>query len=120
MSEDGLGTATECVLLGRRDSELFEEMLLRLESPSQFVREVACKVLGVLGDRRATPDLLGRLDDRAMLVRRSAAYALYHLKDPHSGPPMCHHYETCPEDINVRVALECALGALGVSYKRHA
>ncbi len=93
-------------------------MLWRLGAPSQFVREVACQILGQLGDLRATPDLLRMLDDPALPVRRAAGFALAALKDPEAGPALRQHYENRGEEINVRMALECAMNAIGMRYRR--
>jgi len=114
----GLGAATERVLRTRRDPELVAEMIRRLRSPSQFVREVACGVLGGLGDRSATPHLLAALDDPALAVRRAAGFGLASLADPACGLAVLRHYQGRAEDINVRMALESALQAVGVEFQR--
>ena len=115
--EQGLGAKIEPVLLKRRDAGLVSEMIARLRSPSQYIREVACSALGELRDRAATPHLLAMLGDEALMVRRAAAFALAALADPESGPAILRHYQTRPEDINVRMGLEAALNALGVPYE---
>lgn len=118
LHDHGLGAATEGLLRTRRDPELAAEMIRRLRSPSQFVREVACGVLGGLGDRSATPHLLAALDDPAMMVRRAAGFGLAFLADPACGPAVLRHYQGRAEDINVRMGLECALQAVGVEFQR--
>jgi HEAT repeat protein len=118
LHDQGLGAATERVLRSRRDPELLPEMIRRLRSPSPFVRVVACGVLGGFGDRSATPHLLAALDDPALMVRRAAGFGLACLRDPASGPAMLRHYEERAEEINVRMALESALQALGVEFQR--
>jgi HEAT repeat protein len=114
----GLGAATERVLLTRRDPELAAEMIRRLRSPSRFVREVACSVLGQLGDRSATPHLIAALDDPDMWVRRAAGFALASLADPACVPAVLQHYERRDEDANVRWALSSAMRAVGVEFQR--
>lgn len=118
LHSEGLGAMTERVLKERRDPDLSDEMLRRLRSLAPFVREVACRVLGGLGDLRATPELLKMLDDPAVMVRRAAGFALATLKDPEAGPALRHHYERRREEINVRMALESAMDALGLRYER--
>lgn len=120
LHDSGLGAATERVFRTRRNPELVPEMILRLRSPSQFVREVACGVLGSMGDPAATPHLLAALDDTALMVRRAAGFGLATLRDPSSGPAVLRHYEGRAEEGNVRMALECALEALGVAFQRRA
>ncbi len=118
--ELGLGAKTEKIIKQRRDPELFDEMIKRLTSSKDFLREVACSVLGELHNLAATPHLLARLDDQNCWVRRTAGFALAELKDPSSGEGILRRYQKYPkEDINVRMALECALDALGVSYIPH-
>jgi HEAT repeat protein len=118
LHDHGLGAEIERVLRIRRDPELVAEMIRRLRSPSQFVREVACGVLGGLGDRSATPHLLAALDDPAMMVRRAAGFGLAFLADPACGPAVLQHYQGRAEDSNVRMALESALQAAGVEFER--
>jgi HEAT repeat protein len=118
LHDHGLGAATEQVLRARRDPELLAEMVRRLRSPSQFVREVACGVIGGLGDRSATPHLVAALDDPALMVRRAAGFGLAFLADPACGPAVLRHYQGRAEDINVRMALESALQAVGVEFQR--
>jgi HEAT repeat protein len=57
-------------------------LFLRLRSPDSFIREMACEVLGSLGDRAATKHLIEMLNDPYLMVRRAAAFALGSLKDP--------------------------------------
>ena len=118
LHDKGLGAKAQRVLRERRDAELVSEMIARLGSSSWFVREVACEVLGELGDRAATPHLLAVLsNDSWRLVRRAAGWALANLADPTSGAAILAHYEERTEDINVLMALELALRALGVAFK---
>lgn len=118
LHDNGFGAATERVLRTRRDPELVVEMIDRLRSPAQFIREVACGVLGRLGDRSATPHLVATLDDPALMVRRAAGFGLAFLADPSCGPAVLRHYEGRDEDANVRMALEAALEAVGVEFQR--
>jgi HEAT repeat protein len=118
LHDHGLGASSERVLRARRDPELLAAMVDRLRSPTQFVREVACGVLGGLGDRSATSYLIASLDDPAMMVRRAAAFGLAFLGDPAGGQALLQRYEGRADDINVRMGLECALQALGVAFER--
>jgi HEAT repeat protein len=118
LHDQGLGAQTERVLRTRRDAELVPEMIRRVRSPAPFIREVACGVLGGSGDTAATPHLLAALDDQALVVRRAAGFGLANLRDPTSGPALLRHYQERNEETNVRMALECALEALGVDFQR--
>jgi HEAT repeat protein len=120
LHDQGLGAETERVLRARRDAELVPEMIRRVRSPARFIREVACGILGGSGDPSATPHLLAALEDPAPRVRRAAGFGLATLCDPASGPAVLRHYHRRPEEINVRMALECALKALGVEFQRRA
>lgn len=120
LHDRGLGAATLRALRARRDPELVPEMIRRVGSPAPFVREVACGVLGGLGDRAATPHLITALDDPAAGVRRAAGFGLASLADPDAGPALLDHYVGRADNINVRMALECALQALGVEFERRA
>ena len=84
LCEQGLGAATLKVLKRRRDEQLPQEMISRLSSANNFIREVACEVLGSLRDPVATSHLLEMLTDPYLMVRRAAAFALGSLKDPAS------------------------------------
>lgn len=118
--ELGLGAKTEKILKQRRDPELMDEMIKRLTSPQDGLREIACTVLGELHNCAATPHLLARLDDPNWWVRRKAGFALAELKDPSSVEGILRRYQKYPkENINVRMALECALDELEVNYSRH-
>ena len=120
IEELGLGAKTEKILKQRRDPELLDEMMKRLTSSKDYLREIACTVLGELHNWAATPHLLARLDDPNWWVRRKAGFALAELKDPSSVEGILRRYQKYPkEDINVRMALECALDELGVNYIRH-
>jgi HEAT repeat protein len=117
LSNEGLGAAAEKVLKQRSDPELVPEMIARLKSPDDFIREVACTVLGEAGDRNATSHLMGMLNDTHMMVRRAAAFALAALKDPASTPELKRQRVLRrSDDINVRFAIECALKELGEEY----
>lgn len=117
LSNEGLGAAVEKVLRRRSDSELVPEMIARLKSPDDFIREAACAVLGEAGDRSAASHLTGMLDDTHMMVRRAAALALAALKDPASIPELKRQRVLRRgDDINVRFAIECALKELGEEY----
>lgn len=118
LHDQGLGAATKRVLRTRRDPELLDEMIRRLRSTRQFIREVACEILGRLGNRSATPHLLAALDDPAEMVRRAAGWGLADLGDPACGLAVLQHYENEAEYINVRWALEAALASAGVEFRR--
>jgi HEAT repeat protein len=117
LSDEGLGAETEKALKQRRDPELVPEMISRLKSPDEFIREVACVVLGRAGDRRATTHLLGMLDDPHVWVRRQAAFALALLSDPASVSELKRQYMLRQnDDVNVRFGIETALCSLRVEY----
>ena len=116
----GLGAKIERVLLTRHDPELLQEMITRLHSPGNFIRELACTVLGRIGDPAATEHLLQALHDPVMMVRRAAGFALAHLRDKSCAGELLRQYEIArDDDTAVRFALECALRELGVEYVRH-
>jgi HEAT repeats len=116
----GLGAAVERILLKRKDPELVDAMVSRLQSPAPFVREVACTVLGHKGGRNVTDVLLSALDDPALMVRRAAGLALADIRDPSSIPRLLQCYRTSANDnINVRAAMECALDQMGAVYTKH-
>jgi len=116
----GLGAETERVLRRRRDPELYAEMVGRLHAPSVFVQGVACGVLGELGESRATPHLVEALRSSHLMTRRAAGFALAELADPASEAGLRGAYGGAEEDdINVRMAMECALDVLGVDYEKH-
>ena len=108
----GFGGETEKVLRRRRDKELGSEMMSRLESPNQFIREIACAVLGSLGERSATKHLLKMLNDPYLMVRRAAALALGELKDPASESELRRQYSLQKRDLNMELALGSALREL--------
>jgi HEAT repeat protein len=110
---EGLGAATEKALMKRTTPELVGGMKVRLESPSPFVREVACNLLGRSGDMSATPDLIAKLRDPNMMVRRSAAFGLAFLKDPSALDAVrTVAAASADDDINVQMALNCAIREL--------
>ena len=112
-SHDGLGVHVERALLGRAAADLHDAMVERLSSPDDFVREVACTILGQSEDKRATRPLLGMLDDSHMMVRRAAGWALAALGDPSALVPLQRLQELrTSEDINVRMAIEAAIQKL--------
>ena len=91
-SDVGVAGSTERALLVRHDKELVSEMISRLKSSNEFIREVACKVLGGLGDRTATSPLLGMLEDPYLMVRRTAAFSLASISDPTAIPELRKQY----------------------------
>jgi len=88
LAHRGLGASTEKVLLNRADVDLPCAMIARLDSPDQFIREVACNVLGRSGDSAATRHLLRMIDDPQMTVRRAAGFALSQVKDASAIPEL--------------------------------
>ena len=116
LAHRGLGASTEKVLLNRADVDLPCAMIARLDSPDQFIREVACNVLGRSGDSAATRHLLRMIDDPQMTVRRAAGFALFQLKDASAIPELKRQFAARRnDDTNVVWALQTAMQALGVS-----
>lgn len=74
------------------------------------IRQYLSMVLGNLGDRRATPLLVGALNDRAPETRIYAALALGRLRDPASVPPLLDVFAA--DERDVRKAVAYALGEL--------
>lgn len=115
----GLGAATEKALLKRVGPDLVAPMISRLHSRNDFIREVACNVLGRCNDTRATGRLLQMIGDPSMMVRRAAGFALAQLRDASALPELTRQYELRRnDDVNVRWALQTALEALGVTPDR--
>jgi HEAT repeat protein len=114
--DQGLGVSVGKVLKRRRDKELCQEMISRLSSSNHVIREVACEVLGSLGDRAATYHLLGMLNDPYLMVRRAAAFALCSLKDPASVSELKRQYELPKSDLNMELAIGSALRELGIPH----
>ena len=118
LAHEGLGAKAESALLNRQDSELPERMIELLESSDDFVREVACTVLGRSGDTIATPHLLRMVKDRHMMVRRAAGFGLAHLKDRSALTQLHKLYDQHRnDDSNVVMAFQCALENLGEQSK---
>ncbi len=115
LSHEGLGAPTGFRLRSCLDSELPGEMIARLESDAPFIREVACNVLGHVGDPAATPHLLRMIDDPRVGVRRAAGCALAQIKDPAATAELRRQlYAHRDDDANVVRALQWALESLGV------
>ena len=115
LSYYGLGASTEKALLNRKGSDLVNAMIARLDSTDEFIREVACNVLGRSGDSAATPHLLRMIDDPHLMVRRAAGFALSCLKDSSAIPELKRQFVARQnDDINVVWALRTALEFLGV------
>jgi HEAT repeat protein len=74
------------------------------------IRQYLSMVLGNLGDKRATPLLVGALADRAPETRLYAALALGRLGDPTAVPPLLNAFSTDERDI--RKAAAYALGEI--------
>lgn len=116
LSYFGLGSKVEKGLLCRRDPDLPMKMIELLDSKDNFVREVACNVLGRFGDTMATPHLLRMIEDPIMMVRRAAGFGLAFLKDRSALEELRQLYHRHrDDDSNVRMALECALKTLSES-----
>lgn len=113
LSHEGLGAKTQEALLNRSDPELVPRMIGLLESHDDFVREVACTVLGRSRDVTATPHLLHMVDDSNMMVRRAAGFGLAFLKDRSALKDVTKlHNRHRDDDTNVVMALECAMKSL--------
>ena len=113
LSHFGLGAKTEQALLKRQGDELLSAMIARLSSADDFIREVACHVLGNLNNRAATPHLLRMLDDPYMMVHRQAAFAVAQLADRSAITELRRQLAARRnDDINVVMAIECAITVL--------
>jgi HEAT repeat protein len=116
LSHINLGASAEKTLLKRNDEGLLDEMVRRLDSADRFHREMACNILGLLGDPTATPHLLRMIDDPEMMVRRAAAFGLMHLKDASAVPELERQLARRQnDDRNVVWALQCAIQSLGAT-----
>jgi hypothetical protein len=108
-----LGAKTEKVLLKRTDQQLVPAMIGLLGSENDFVREVACNVLGNSGYHVATPYLLRMVDDDRMMVRRAAGLGLAFLNDKSALPELRQSLERHrDDDPNVVAALKGAINTL--------
>ena len=120
LSHEGLGAPAERVLLGRRDFELFGEMIVRLNSNDNFIREVACNILGQFGNHAATQHLLKMINDPHIMVRRAACLALAHLKDRSAIPELERQLLARQnDDTNVVWALKSAIRSLRDDTKKN-
>jgi HEAT repeat protein len=110
----GLGAKAEKALLKRNDQELVPRIIDLLKSNDDFVREVACNVLGHSGNFSATRHLIRMIDDPKMMVRRAAGFGLAFLKDVSSVPALKQALDQhSDDDTNVVSALQCALTSCG-------
>lgn len=106
----GFGGLVERSLQNRSDPELAQEMIARLSSPDDYIREVACTVLGHSGNLAATGHLLRMIDDPHPRVRRAAVFAVGTLKDYDAIPALERQLSKRENDaINVVIALEWTL-----------
>jgi HEAT repeat protein len=104
----------------RADPAVVDPLLPLLRHLSPLTRAAACEILGTTGDWRATGPLLDCLDDPIPFVLMAAAFALATLGDPAAAATIKARYDAHPADnINVRIALESALDALGIAYTPH-
>jgi HEAT repeat protein len=116
----GLGWPMVRWLSSRKCAETVEEMIRLLNHADPWIRAGACQVLRSQSDRRATGPLIEALSDPNVSVRIEAGHALAMIADPASASALKARYEACRDDnVNVRIALECALKATGVSFERH-
>jgi len=69
-----------------RAAEAFRPALAALDEPRELVRLRAAQLLGKLGDRRAIPDLIDRLNDEIYDVRYAAEDALVKFGQPSRAP----------------------------------
>jgi HEAT repeat protein len=74
------------------------------------IRQYLSMVLGNLGDRRATPLLIGALDDRAAETRIYASLALGRLRDPAAVPALMRVFSN--DERDVRKAAAFGLGEI--------
>jgi HEAT repeat protein len=114
----GFGVALERWLSAHKCPGAVDAMIPLLKHKEPYLREAACRILGSLGDRKATWPLVDALSDRRTWVRREAAFALASLCDPESADAIKARYaKSRKDDINVRAALECALQELGIDFE---
>lgn len=76
-----LGADTERIILKRKDPELRNEMLKRLFSTSPFVKQVACRYIGICMNINDLPELIKVLSDENNMVRLSALNAIGKIND---------------------------------------
>lgn len=113
LSHEGLGAKVTRVLCQRKDEELVPEMIKLLGSEDPWLREAACEVLGNTGNTKGTEYLLRMFNDPHLMVRRAAGFALASLKDRSCLERVREKRELHEkDDINVRMALDCALREL--------
>lgn len=89
-----------------------ETLLEGLESDNVVVRQDAARMLGELGDERAVPALIERLEqDEDEFVRALSASSLADLGDERAIEPLQNALQD--EDERVREAADVALAQLG-------
>ena len=77
---------------------------------SEFIRVDAAYALGEIGDQKAVPSLIERLQDDSKFVRRAAISALGHLGDPSAVVPLIPMLED--RDVKIRNVTALALGEI--------
>jgi len=93
-------------------SEALQPLLAALVDPHASLRCDAAQALGVLGDRRATSNLVqAMLGDPDNMVRQLAAQSLGHLGSPKAILALRHVFNDPQQDAGVRGAAAEALGA---------
>lgn len=96
-------------IVERNRRDLGDAVVALLEDPGVFVRLLATRALGNLGDRRHVEAVRRRLDDEAADVRWSAALALSRLNDTESAGRIA----AMLADEDVRPWALLALSAIG-------
>lgn len=112
-----------CLLLplstaGMDRGALLEERLRDLDSKVPVVRARAVTLLGEMGHRAASPDLIEALEDPEKAVRREAARALGRLRESRAVDALVK--ATRDRDPNVRLYATHALGEIRDSKARAA
>lgn len=114
LAHQGLGAKVQQILLKSRDSDIVGRMIGLLDSQEDFIRETACKSLGLSNDYSVIPHLLRMIDDPKMTVRRAAVLALASLKDETAIPILRKQlHEHRDDDTSVVTAIQSALRTLG-------
>ena len=91
-----------------------DELIQQLETGTRKQRRQAAATLGELGDPKAVPALLKKLDDTGedRFVRIAAAIAIGKIADLNAVPALIHAYRRSQEDERVQNAFLDAIGEI--------